>query len=60
MFRSFLEGRTKYSQEKIWRQSVEKRLKERTSRDFPGDPSHTQSPNLDTIVDANKYLLTGA
>jgi hypothetical protein len=24
------------------------------------DPSHIQSPNLDTIVDANKCLLTGA
>ena len=26
----------------------------------PGDPSHTQFPNPDTIVDANKCLLTGA
>jgi hypothetical protein len=26
----------------------------------PGDPSHMQSPNPDTIVDANKCLLTGA
>jgi hypothetical protein len=26
----------------------------------PGDPSHIQSPNPDTIVDANKCLLTGA
>jgi hypothetical protein len=25
----------KYSQDKIWRQNVEKRLKERTSRDCP-------------------------
>jgi hypothetical protein len=25
-----------------------------------GDPSHIQSPNLDTIVDANKCMLTGA
>ena len=24
----------------------------------PGDPSHIQSPNPGTIVDANKYLLT--
>jgi hypothetical protein len=24
----------------------------------PGDPSHIQSPNPDTIVDANKDLLT--
>jgi hypothetical protein len=26
----------------------------------PGDTSHIQSPNLDTMVDANKCLLTGA
>ena len=26
----------------------------------PGDPSHIQSPNPDTIVDTNKCLLTGA
>jgi hypothetical protein len=26
----------------------------------PGDPSHIQLPNPDTIVNANKCLLTGA
>jgi hypothetical protein len=26
----------------------------------PGDPFHIQSPNPDTILDANKYLLTKA
>jgi hypothetical protein len=26
----------------------------------PGDPSHIQSPNSDTIVDARKCMLTGA
>jgi hypothetical protein len=26
----------------------------------PGDPSHKQPPKPDTIVDANKSLLTGA
>jgi hypothetical protein len=26
----------------------------------PEDPSHTQAPNQDTIVDDEKYLLTGA
>jgi hypothetical protein len=26
----------------------------------PGVPSHKQPPNPDTIVDANKSLLTGA
>jgi hypothetical protein len=37
------------------------RLKEKPSKDFPtGDPFHIQSPNLDTIVDARKCLLTGA
>ena len=35
MLQCFLEGRTKYSQEEIWRQSVEQKLKERSSRDFP-------------------------
>jgi hypothetical protein len=28
--------------------------------DSPGDPSHLQSPKPDTVMDANKYLLTGA
>jgi hypothetical protein len=27
---------------------------------LPGDPSHIQSANLDTFVDAKKCLLTGA
>jgi hypothetical protein len=31
----FLEGGTKYSWEKIWRQIVEQRLKEKPSGDFP-------------------------
>jgi hypothetical protein len=26
----------------------------------PGDPSHIQSPNADTIVDAKKCMLKGA
>ena len=26
----------------------------------PENPSHLQSPNPDTVVDANKYLLKGA
>jgi hypothetical protein len=58
---SFLEGGSKYPWEEIQRQSVEQRLKERPSRDSPPeDPSHIESPNSDTIVDANKCLLTGA
>jgi hypothetical protein len=43
--------------------NVEQRLKERPSRDCPthiNDSSHIQSPNTDTIVNANKCLLTGA
>jgi hypothetical protein len=31
--RSFLERRTIYSQEQLWRQNVEQRMKERPSRD---------------------------
>jgi hypothetical protein len=41
--------------------SLEQKLKERSSNDCPTwDPSHIQLPNPDTIVDANKCLLTGA
>ena len=61
MFKSFLEGVTKYSREQIQRQSVEQRLKERPSRDCPmWDPSHIQLPRADTIVDAKNWWLTGA
>jgi hypothetical protein len=35
MLQCFLEGWTNYSQEEIWRQSVEQRLKERPSVDYP-------------------------
>jgi hypothetical protein len=31
----FLEGRTKYSRQEIWRERVEQRVKERPSRDCP-------------------------
>jgi hypothetical protein len=34
MLQCFLEGRTKYSQEEIWRQSVQQKLKERPSGGF--------------------------
>jgi hypothetical protein len=51
----------KYSQEGIWRQSVEQRLKERPYRDFPTwDPFHKQPPNPDIIVDARKCWLIEA
>jgi hypothetical protein len=39
---------TKYSQEDIWRQCVEQKLKNTP----PEDPSHIQLPNPDPIVDA--------
>ena len=32
----------------------------KTETALPEDLSSTQSPNPDTIVDANKHLLTGA
>jgi hypothetical protein len=58
---SFSESGTKYSWEQVWRQSVEQRLNERPSRDcLTWDPPHIQSPNPDTIVDAQKCLLTRA
>ena len=61
IFLSFLEGRTKYPQKKIERQSMEQILKERHSEAAqPRDPSHIQLQNPDTIVDAYKCLLTGA
>jgi hypothetical protein len=60
MCQSFLEGGTKYSWDEIWRQSVDQRVKERAFRDFPNWGSYIQSPNLDTVVDAKKCLLTGA
>jgi hypothetical protein len=34
MLQFFLEGERKYSQEEIWRQSVEQRLKESPSREY--------------------------
>ena len=49
----------KYPQDEIQRQSVEQRLKERSHRYFP-TWGFIQLPNPDTIVDANKFLMTGA
>ena len=51
----------KYPWEKLQIKCMEQKLKERPSRDCPtGDPSHIHSPNSDTLVDANKFLLTEA
>ena len=60
ILQSFLERKTKYPWKKLQRQSVEQRLKEWPSRDYPWDPPHIQSQNPETIVDANKCLLAGA
>jgi hypothetical protein len=58
---SFLEGGTKYPEEDIQRQNVEQRQRKgHPETALPGDPYHIQSPIPDTIVDANKCLLTGA
>jgi len=59
MLQSFLEGGIKYLREEIQRQSVEQKLRESHPETVPpGDPSHTQTPNPDTIADAKKSLLT--
>jgi len=48
-------------QEEIWRQSVEQRLKERSSRTAThGHSSHIQSPNPVTIGDVKKCMLIGS
>jgi hypothetical protein len=62
IFQPFLQGGTKYSQEEKQRQSVEHRdwRKSHPETAPPRDPSHIQSPNLDSIADDHKCLLTGA
>jgi hypothetical protein len=59
---SILEGRNKTPMEgvtetKLWSRNWRN---DHPATDSPEDPSHLQSPNPDTIVDANKCLLTGA
>jgi hypothetical protein len=50
-----------YSGRYLWKVYLRDWRKERPSRDYPTrDPSHIQSPNPDTIADANKSFLTGA
>ena len=57
----FFEGGTKHLWEELQRQRVEQRLKENHPETaLPGDPSHIQSTDPDTIVNAKKCLLTGA
>jgi hypothetical protein len=70
ILQSFLEGGTKYPWKELQSQSVERITESKcgaetegmTIKRLPhlGNPSHIQSQNPDTIVDANKYLLTGA
>jgi hypothetical protein len=43
--------------DKVWNRDLRKGHPETAP---PGNSSHTQLPNADTIVDANKYLMTGA
>jgi hypothetical protein len=61
ILRSFLEGGTKYPWksygDKVWSKDWREGHPDTVP---PGDRSHTQSPNPDTIVNANKCLLTGA
>ena len=59
---SFLEGGTKYP----WKESYTDKVWSRDWRNDhpetapPGNQSHKQPPNPDTMADANKSLLTGA
>jgi hypothetical protein len=52
---SFLESGTKYPWKELQRQNSE--FHPETAP--PGDPSHIQPPNPDTIAYARKILLTG-
>ena len=49
-----MEGVTKFGAE------TEERTKDHPETAPPRGPSHIQPPNPDTIVEANKWLLTGA
>ena len=57
----FLEGGTKYPwteyRDKVWSRAWRNGYPETSP---PGDPSHKQLPKPDTVVYANKSLLTGA
>jgi hypothetical protein len=58
VLQSFLEGVTKYSWEQIWRQRwSETEGKAIQKLPLLGNLSHIQSPNPDTIVNANKCML---
>ena len=59
---SFLFRRGKNTQEKRYRDKLwsRDRRKDHLETAPPGDPSHIQLSNPDTVFDANKFLLTGA
>jgi len=58
---SFSEWGTKYPWKEFQRPSSEKTWRNDHSETAPlGDPLHKQSPNPDTIADANKCLITEA
>jgi hypothetical protein len=51
ILQSFLEWGTKYQQEEIQRQTLEQRLRKGYPETAsPGDQSHIQLPNLDTVL----------
>jgi hypothetical protein len=58
---SFLLRRgNKIPMKEVTEKSLELRRKDGLSRDYPpGDPSHNQPPNPDTIAYARKILLKG-
>jgi hypothetical protein len=59
VLQSFLEGGTNYSREEIWGQSLEQRLRKGHPETAPpGDPSHIQTPNPDTIADRSLIWLS--
>ena len=43
--------------EKVWSRDI---WKGRSEPAPPGDPTHILLPNADTLVDAKKYMMTGA
>jgi hypothetical protein len=59
---SILRRRNKISMEGVTETKFRAEIEGMTIQKLPhlGNPSHKQPPNPDTIIDANKSLLTGA
>ena len=55
----FLELGTKHPWKELQRQSLELRRMDHLETAIPGDLSHIQPPNADTITYASKILLKG-